>query len=100
ENKQDRFGHEAAADRQHLLLAAREAAGPLCLPFGETREDAEDALAILPSLIARAPISPKIEIVPDAQIGKDAAAFWHMNEATRDDACRLLSLDHMSGKPD
>ena len=34
-----RLRHQAAADRQHLLLAAGQRAGALALPLGEPRED-------------------------------------------------------------
>ena len=41
EDEQLRLGHQAAADREHLLLAAGQRAGALALPFGEPREDRE-----------------------------------------------------------
>ena len=53
EDEQPRLGHQAAADGEHLLLAAGERAGALALPFGEAREDREHALAILRAARAR-----------------------------------------------
>src|SRR5438067_6640835 len=42
-----RLAHQAAADREHLLLAARERAGALTLALGEPREKRADALQVL-----------------------------------------------------
>src|SRR5579862_2119939 len=42
-----RLAHEAAADREHLLLAPRERAGGLALALREPREEREDALEVL-----------------------------------------------------
>ena len=46
-DEQNRFGHQAPSDCQHLLLAARKAAGALRLSLCESRENAEDLLPIL-----------------------------------------------------
>ena len=48
EDQELRLGHQSAADRQHLLLAARQRAGALALPLGEPREDREHAAAVVP----------------------------------------------------
>src|SRR5438046_2822317 len=42
EHEDPRLGHEAACDREHLLLAARERARELRAPLAETREERED----------------------------------------------------------
>ncbi len=47
ENEQPGFGHQAAADGEHLLFAAGEGSGALALPFGEPREDREHPAAVL-----------------------------------------------------
>src|SRR5262245_60694592 len=44
EHEQARTRHERAADRHHLLLAARERAGELPPPLGNTRKEVEDPL--------------------------------------------------------
>ena len=46
EDQQLRLGHQAAADREHLLLAAGQRSGALALPFGKPREDREHAVAV------------------------------------------------------
>src|SRR4051794_17810651 len=46
EDQQAGFGHQAAADREHLLLAAAHRAGPLALALGEAREGCEHALEV------------------------------------------------------
>src|SRR5262245_16988443 len=100
ENKKDRFGHQAASDCQHLLLAARQTAGPLRLSFGETRENVEYPLAILPSSPSCSPITPKIEIVLYAEVRKDAATFRNVNESTRHYVRRPLPPDCIAGEVD
>ena len=42
--QQARVRHQRAADREHLLLAARQGRGGLARPLGEPREQLEDAL--------------------------------------------------------
>ena len=44
EDQQARLGHQRAADRQHLLLAAGELRCPCSAPLGQAREQLEDAL--------------------------------------------------------
>ena len=100
ENKKYRFGHQAASNCQHLLLTARQTACALRLSLGETRENVEYPLAILPSLSARAPITPKIEIVLYAEVGKDAATFGNVNESTRDYARRPFPLNRIASEAD
>src|SRR5262249_15129711 len=100
ENKKNRFSHQAASDRQHLLLAARQAAGSLRLSLGKTRKNAEHPFAILQSSNPRAPVTPEVEIVLHAEIWKYAATFRNMNESTRDYSCRPLPLDCFAGELD
>ena len=49
QDKQNRFGHQAASDRQHLLLAARQTAGTLrlalCRVEGKCRIRGRDSVA-------------------------------------------------------
>src|SRR5262245_43004428 len=46
EYQQLRIGHEGPADRQHLLLAARELVSHMAAPFSEWREKPVDPLQI------------------------------------------------------
>src|SRR5262249_21493951 len=93
ENKKNGFGHQAASNRQHLLLAARQAAGSLRLSLGKARKNAEYPLAILPPAAARAAVGPEIEIVLHAEIWKYAATFRNVNESSRHYTRWLLPLD-------
>src|SRR5262249_60499007 len=46
------------------------------------------------------PVAAEIEILPDRQVGKDAAPLGHMDKPARDDRRGLLSLDRAAGEPD
>ena len=54
EHDEARLPHQAAGDRQHLLLAARQRAGELPAPLGEAREQGEHARRALARAPARA----------------------------------------------
>ena len=54
EHHQIRRAHQAAADGEHLLLAARQRAGGLRAPLGEHRKQRIDAIEIVRALAARA----------------------------------------------
>ena len=53
-------------------------------------------VAILLPVIACAPVTSEIEIVPDAQVGKNATPFRHVNKPAHDDFRGLFLLDRMS----
>ena len=44
EDQQQRIGQQRAADREHLLLAARELLAAVAEPLGQAREGGEHAL--------------------------------------------------------
>src|SRR5688500_9847545 len=54
EHEQAGIGHQAAADGEHLLLAARKRSAELLLALFEPREDAESTLDILLAVFAAA----------------------------------------------
>src|SRR5262249_59423523 len=100
EDEQNGFGHQAPPDCQHLLLAARKTAGALRLPLGKARKNTEDLFPILLSAIACSTISSELEIVPYAQVGKNAAPFRYVSESTRDNSRRLFPRDCMPREQD
>src|SRR5215467_984228 len=93
EDEQFRLGHQPAADRQHLLLAARERAGALRPPLGEPRKDRKYPLAVALPPYAAPPVAAEIEIFLDRQVGKDTAPLGHVDEPARNDRRWLLALD-------
>ena len=62
EDQKPGLGHQAAPDGEHLLLAARQRAGALALPFGKPREDREHPVAVVRAPCAAAPIGAEVEI--------------------------------------
>src|SRR5437667_1210019 len=64
--------HEAAAEREHLLLAAGEGSGELLAPLAEDGEYGEHGLQAFPALPARgAAVRAELEILPHAERGED-----------------------------
>src|SRR5256712_4434979 len=55
EEEQSRFGHEGPADRAHLLLAPRHAAGELAAALAQAREQAIDDVELSAGLRPRRP---------------------------------------------
>src|SRR6266496_6251724 len=77
-----RRGRDPAADRQHLLLAARKRPGRLDAPFAENREQRKNALEVArPVPPARGRIGAHFEILHHGQGGKDLAALRHVGDA-------------------
>src|SRR5712692_3775095 len=94
--------HQRAADRQHLLLAARERAGSLLLALLQTREEGVDALQISlgESAEAEEPGQPAIraeeQIVLDRERAEDLATLRRVRQAETCDARCLLPLDRLA----
>ena len=74
-----RVGHKAAADREHLLLAAREGARALIAPLAQTREQGVDPLQI--PAVALDPARRHQQVFLDAERGEDAPALRHQPHA-------------------
>src|SRR5208282_1280642 len=82
EHEEPRGRGQAAADRQHLLLAARERAGELAAPLGQHGEERHDTLEVArPLPPPRRGIGAHLEILQDRQRGEDLAAFRHVGDA-------------------
>ena len=94
EDQQPRLGHQSASDGEHLLLAAGQRAGALALPLGEPRENREHALAVAArGARGRGDRQPRSRFSRTVMIGKDAAAFRHVDQPARDNRGRALALD-------
>src|SRR5678816_1822493 len=99
EDQEARLGHERAADRQHLLLAARELVAHVRAPLVKTREqleDAGDALggrapapspgvgAVAGGIAGRRPGARPLEgaqVLLDREVGEDLPALGHETQA-------------------
>src|SRR5207244_46457 len=66
--------HQAACDREHLLLPAREEAGALVLPRSQLRESVEQALDRRSELPNRSNMAAEAQVVGHAQLGKNLTA--------------------------
>jgi hypothetical protein len=84
EQEQIRLRHEAAAERQHLLLAARERPGELLCAILQHREEREHCLEALraPGPRGRA-VGAELEVVEHGQGREDAPAFGHVRDPER-----------------
>src|SRR5262249_35399853 len=86
--EQDELGarHEGAPHREHLLLAAREAARPLAGALGEDGEEAVHALdALREAGPRRRQERAHLEVLGDAQLGEEAPALRHVGDAVGHD---------------
>ena len=84
--------HQAAADGQHLLLAARKRAAKLVQAFLQAREALEDSLHALADL--RRIVTGErahLQVLLHGQRGEDLAPLRHVNDAAADD---LLGRQH------
>jgi len=93
--------HQRAADRQHLLLAARQRAARLVAPLLQPREEAEDAPEVRPDLGALRPrprVGAHVEVFEHRHAREDAAALRrladaHLDAPVRRDAENVLALE-------
>src|SRR5919197_294575 len=89
EQQQLRARHQRPADRHHLLLAARERSGLLCLALGEAREQLVNAVEILVDRLAVAAVGAlegaNLEVLEHAQAREQPPAFRRLGDAPLDD---------------
>src|SRR5438093_2191212 len=94
--QQTRIGHEAAADREHLLLAAREVRARLIASRGQRGEESVDALERpRPAALA---IGADLKIFLHRQARKDPPPFGHEHDALLDERVGRLATDRASRK--
>src|SRR5262245_24266316 len=80
-----RAHHQAARDRQHLLLAARERAAGLLEAFLQAREAGEHVLFALRIALAW---QPDGKVLQYREVGEDAASLRHIADALAWDLVR------------
>ena len=108
EQQQFRVRHQRAADRAHLLLAARHGAGHLAAAFLHARKQIEHEFQPLGIFGARARHErAHLQIVVDREPRKQPAVLRHMRDAEADDAMRrrrqhvgAFHRDRALGRPD
>lgn len=100
EDEQAGFGHQAAADGEHLLFAAAHGAGELGEAFGESREGCEDAIEVAGAVGPRAAEGAEEEVVAHGEVGEDFAAFGDVDQAGFDDAFVGGAGDVLAGEGD
>src|SRR2546428_340751 len=86
EQEEPRPRHQGAADRRHLLLAARERAGELPPPLREAREELQDARKGLwppPAALGRA--GAQLEVLPHGHRGEELAPLRDVGDPAGDD---------------
>ena len=83
------IGHERPADRQHLLLAARELVGAIGRPLAQPRKQSIHLLEAPPPGAA----AGHLEVLPHAQRREDAPALRHQRHAQLDHAERGQAAD-------
>src|SRR5579883_507436 len=93
EDEQLRLAHHAAADCQHLLLAARQRAGVLRPALLQAGEDGDDVVEVLLPAGAATAVAAELEVLANRQVGEDAPAFRDLDEARLDDAGRAGTGD-------
>ena len=82
EQQQFRIRHQRAADRAHLLLAARHGAGHLAAPLLHARKQVEHEFQPLGIFGARARhVGAHLQIVVDGEPRKQPAVLRHMGDA-------------------
>ena len=95
EENESRAGHERAADREHLLLAAREGARGLTPPLGEDRKVGAHALEVTHDLRAvSSHVRPHREVLFDREVRKDASPLRTVGDAGLEHIGGLEAADH------
>jgi hypothetical protein len=89
EQQHPRVRHQAAGDREHLLLAPRQGARHLGPPLLEHREHVERPRLHVgdPSLVV-AEKSAEAKVLQNRQPAEDAPALRHLDDALGHDAVR------------
>ena len=95
---QARLCHQRAADRQHLLLAARQIAGePGALL--QAREIGEHPLHVFGHSGGRSRVRAETKVLDHRHVLNDAATFHHLEDAAMHDAVRRQAGDLLAIEP-
>src|SRR5581483_6964738 len=85
-HEQVRVGYQYTSDREHLLLSARQTAGPLLEPVTQSGEDRDDAIEI-PAV--RASVRPEdLQVFSNGQRAEDTPALRHQRDSHPRDPLR------------
>ena len=101
-DQQQRVREQRAADREHLLLAARELRAAVLLALGEPREQAVDRVdrpvAAVARLVARG--ADHAQVLVDAERREQPAALRHVADARGGDRVRGLAAQLLAAERD
>ena len=92
-------GHECAADRQLLLLAAGECSGLTVAEFGEHREELVRRAERV-GAVAAAGREPEPQVLLDGQLTEDAPALRHERDSGARDRLRRAAPHRVAGEAD
>ena len=92
-------GHHGAADRQHLLLAAREIAGE-AVALAQAREVGVDEVDIAVDFLVATRIGADLEVFEHGHVGDDAPALHDLEDAAAHDLFGILVGDRLSVEGD
>src|SRR2546425_11600121 len=88
--------HERAADRHHLLLAARDVAGA---DQASLRQPGKVAIHEREVLLRRVAVLPRVaageEVLLHGQVLEDVPALHYLDDSSRDDLGRVLPMDRL-----
>src|SRR5438445_3242779 len=97
EQHQPRMGHQGPPDRQHLLLAAGDVAGPDPAPLDQAREVRVHAVEVASAGGAVAPrVGTGQEILLDGEMLEDVAALHHLHDAAAHDRVGGQAMDGLA----
>src|SRR5690349_5800771 len=81
QQQQRRPGQQRPGHREHLLLAAGQAAGRLVAPVGQPREDLEPAVDVAPHLRVVPAVRTELEVLGHGEAGERTASLRHVRDA-------------------
>jgi hypothetical protein len=94
-------GHQRAADGEHLLLAAGQAARALALPLAEAGKRLEHRLAGAGDLgTVRAEVGAHAQVLEDGHLGEDAPALGDVRDAEGGDLALGERVDPPAAEAD
>jgi hypothetical protein len=100
EQQQPRPAHQGAADRQHLLLAARQGAAALLAPLGQPGEHLEHPVEVFLEMHRIGDDGAHLQIFVDAHAREDTPAFRHLGHAPQHDLVGRQTGDVLAFQPD
>ena len=81
--QQPRPRHQRPADRDHLLLTARQRAGELAAPLEQAREQRVQPVEVIVELCAAPQHGAKLKVLPHGHVPEQPAVLRHDGDAAR-----------------